>query len=375
MGVEKPTHRLALCIISLAHRHFLSKGCKELLSAAGGFHHKEPRYVYISHNGQRQRIAPCTGRCPPSRAIPPHNLPSDFDGQIPITDPHRPRFPFRRPRSGQMDRRSNCSARRLHRRTYASERALKRETALMIWWAIGWGGWVDSQMLHTMRRCSARGARDVLAAAASRGWLECRYVNSRRAVYRVSEVARIAAAAELGIPQLARLVGFRAKIADGQFVQPNGWPHAREAAIATSKIAKLYLPEYPIEPHWVFPMGLLPQDTLDKTPDAMLIGMDFCAAFEYERSRKSGRQKRKHSTWETLERYIREVSAGTARFYENEVTEIVIAPHDRCAKELERHLHAHCSVMATEHDQVIRWGWYYKDKLELCEEAPGDSCE
>lgn len=251
---------------------------------------------------------------------------------------------------------------------------MKRETALMIWWAVGWGGWIDSQMLYTMRHCCPRGARDVLAAAASRGWLASRFVNSRCAVYRVTEVGRIAAAADLRIPQLAKLTGFRAKIANGQFVLPNGWPHAREAAIATTKIAKLYLPDYPIEPHWVIPMCLLPQNTLEKTPDAMLIGMDFCMAFEFERSRKSGHQKRKHSTWDTLERYIGEVSAGEARFYDNEVTEVVIEAHERCAAELKRHLDKHCGAMATERDQVIRWGWLYNGKLEWREALPEESC-
>lgn len=245
----------------------------------------------------------------------------------------------------------------------------------MVWWAIGWGGWIDGKMLSTMRRCSPRGARDVLAAAASRGWLECRYANCRCAVYRVSEVGRIAAAAELQLPSLAKLEGFRAKTADGEFVLPGGWPHAREAAISTAKLAQLYLPHLPIGPDWVFPMCLLPQVALEKTPDAMLEGLDFCMAFEYERSRKSGRAKLGHATWATLERYIAEISAGTAFFRGNQITEIVIEAHDRCAVELKRHLHKHCGVMATEREQTIKWNWFCKGNLVSCEALPGEHCD
>lgn len=252
---------------------------------------------------------------------------------------------------------------------------MRRETALLIWWAVGWGGWIDSQMLHTMRRCAPRGARDVLAAATKRGWLRCHYPNPRRAVYQATEVARIAAAAELELPSLAKQEGFRAKTADGQFVLPGGWPHAREAAISTAKLAKLYLPYLPIGPEWVFPMCLLPQVPLEKTPDAILQGMDFCMAFEYERSRKSGRGKPNHATWATLERYIGEISAGTAYFRGNQLTEIVIEAHTRCAAELRRHLDKHCGAIATERDQVIEWGWYRKGRVERCMALPAEPCD
>lgn len=247
---------------------------------------------------------------------------------------------------------------------------MKCDTALMIWWAVGWGGWIDGKMLSTMRHCSPRGARDVLAAAASRGWLRCQYPHPRRAIYQVTEVARIAAAAELGMPQLAKLAGFRAKTADGRFVLPGGWPHAREAAIGAAKLAKLYLPRNPIHPDWVIPMCLLPQNTLEKTPDAILIGMDFCAAYEYERSRKSGSEKGRHTTWATLERYLGDVSEGLALFEDVKVTEVVIEPHERCAAELQRHLTKHCGKMATKRDLVVRWNWYYKGKLEPREATP-----
>ena len=252
---------------------------------------------------------------------------------------------------------------------------MRRETALLIWWAVGWGGWIDGKMLSSMRRCSPRGARDVLAAAASRGWLQGHYVNSRCVMYRATEIARIAAAAELQAPSIAKLQGFRAKIADGQFVPPGGWPHAREAAIATAKLAEIYRPYFPIEPYWVIPMCLLPQVTLEKTPDAMLIGQDYCTAFEYERSRKTGRAISKHSTWVTLERYIGDVSEGRARFYENQVTDIIIQPHNRCAGELKRHLDKHCGAMATERDQIIKWGWLYDGSLERREALPGEPCD
>lgn len=252
---------------------------------------------------------------------------------------------------------------------------MRHETALMVWWAVGWGGWIDSQMLYTMRRCSPRGARDVLAAAASRGWLRCHYSNARRAVYQVTEVARIAAAAELELPSLAKLEGFRAQTADGQFVLPGGWPHARAAAIGTAELAELYLPHWAIGPDWVFPMCLLPQVPLEKTPDAILEGMDFCMAYEYERSRKPGRDKRRHATWATLERYIGDISAGTAYFRGNQISEIVIEAHERCAAELRRHLDKHCGAMATKRNQVIEWGWYCKGTVERSMALPEEPCD
>jgi len=247
---------------------------------------------------------------------------------------------------------------------------MMRETALMIWWAVGWGGWIDGRMLSTMRRCSPRGARDVLAAAVKRGWLTCHYVNSRCALYRVTEAGRMMASGELQMPFLKQLDRFRASTANGEFVPPVGWPHAREAAIATTEIAKVLLPEYDIEPHWVFPMCQLRRMKGQKTPDAMLVGANFCVAHEYERSRKPGREKERHSTWETLERYMWDVSMGAVCFGDEKVTEVVITPHKLCANELDRHIRRHCGAKATKFGEVLKWGWHTNGVIESREVLP-----
>lgn len=252
---------------------------------------------------------------------------------------------------------------------------MNRATALMIWWALGWGGWIDCRMLAAMRRCSPRGARDVLAAAARRGWLRCHYVNSRCAMYQVAEAGRIMASVQLQMPFLRKLKGFRACTKNGRFAPPTDWRHAREASIATAELAKIYLPEYEIEPHWVIPMCQLRKIPHEKTPDAMLIGLNFCAAHEYERSRKSGREKKNHATWETLERYLVSVSAGAIRFGDETVTEVVITPNDRHAKELDRHIRKHCGAMAKKFDQVVKWGWYVGGVIDWREVVPDDAAE
>lgn len=247
---------------------------------------------------------------------------------------------------------------------------MQYETALMLWWAVGWGGWIDCRMLATMRGCSLRGARDVLASATRRGWLRCHYVNSRCALYRVTVAGRMMASIKLEMPFLARLQPFNARKVDGEFAPPTGWLHAREASIATIRLAKIILPDYDIEPHWVFPMCQLRVAKGQKTPDAILVGIDFCYAHEYERSRKPGREKKNHATWETLERYIFDVSAGAVRFGDNLVTNVIITPNERHADELDRHLRKNCGDKATELYEIMEWGWYVGGVLDWRKAEP-----
>lgn len=252
---------------------------------------------------------------------------------------------------------------------------MRYPTALMLWWAVGWGGFIDCKMLSVMRGCSSRGARDVLAAAARRGWLRCHYVNKRCAIYQVTQAGRIMAACQLNLPFLTKIGDFKPRRVDGHFAPPEGWLHAREAATTLAKLCRLVLPEYPIEPHWVFPMCQLRHAAHQKTADAILVGANFLYAFEYERSRKTGRETSKHSNWATLERSIKEVSQGAAVFGSGHITDVIVAPAGRVAEALERHLEKYSRAVAKDLHEVIKWGWFYNGALVWRKVKPRELCD
>lgn len=245
-------------------------------------------------------------------------------------------------------------------------------TATLIWWAAGWGGWLDSAVLVAFRGCSERGARDVLSAAADRGWLQRHYLNNRRVIYQITTAARLMAEAVLRRDGICRADNFRARSVDGKFVPPSGWLHARNAAIAAAQIARSFDPDG-VDRYHITPMCYLPQVEGERTPDALIfIGTQY-VALEYERTRKTGHEKRWHSTWETLERYIADVSCGEVKFSDDLVGQVVVAPHDQCADELERHIDKHCSTLARKRTHLIHWGWLRHGEIDWRYAVPSPS--
>lgn len=245
-------------------------------------------------------------------------------------------------------------------------------TAILIWWTAGWGGWLNSAMLAAFRGCSERGARDVLSAAADRGWLRRHYLNNRRVIYQITTAARIMAEGVLGRRDIRRADNFRARSVDGKFVPPGGWLHASNAAIAAAQVARFFDPNG-VDGYHVIPMCYLPQVEGEKTPDALIfIGHEY-VALEYERSRKTGHEKRWHSTWETLERYIADVSCGEVEFSGGRVGQVVVAPHDQCVDELERHIDRQCTALARKRAHVIHWGWFRNGVIDWRSTAPAPS--
>jgi len=230
------------------------------------------------------------------------------------------------------------------------------DTAKMLWWAIGWGGYIDAKMLSSMRGSSMRGARDALSAAVERGWLRCWYVHERCAIYQVTDAGR-AMCISMGMPVTNTRDGLRHKIVDGKFVPSRLWEHARQAAIFTAGFVGAFLSVEVIGPDMVVPMFLIGQQAGQKTPDCMLTDSKYAIAIEFERSQKRGRQAR-HRNWMTLAKFIGDVAADEVKFRGVPVKQIVVAYAAEIAVEIRETLDRYCGEVANWRHKSLWWTWF-----------------
>lgn len=232
---------------------------------------------------------------------------------------------------------------------------MRQETALVVWWALGWGGYIDAAMLSAMRCCSMRGARQTLSVAADNGWFRCWYVHERCAIYEVTDAGR-AMSVSMRMP-VASIGGLRHRIVDGRFVPSKNWAHARQAAISTAKYIYERFSEASITPDWVIPMFLIGQQTGQKSPDCILLGSDSAIAIEYERSQKRGRQAR-HRNWMTLAKCIGDVAGADMNFRGLPISEIVVAYSADSAPDLRETLERYCREVADWLHKPLWWTWF-----------------
>ena len=233
---------------------------------------------------------------------------------------------------------------------------MRQETAIVVWWAIGWGGCIDASMLSAMRRCSMRGARETLSVAADHGWFRRWYIHKRCVIYQVTDAGR-AMCISMGMPVPTSGKGLQHRIVDGKFIPSKNWEHARQAAIATAKYIEERFWGAPITPDWVVPMFLIGKQDGQKTPDCMLVGSDQAIALEFERSEKRGRQAH-HRNWMTLAHYIGAVSADEVQFQGVPIKEVVVAHTPEIAAELRRTLDRYCRDITKWRHKSLWWTWF-----------------
>lgn len=230
------------------------------------------------------------------------------------------------------------------------------DTAKMLWWAIGWGGYIDAKMLSSMRGSSMRGARDALSAAVERGWLRRWYVHERCAIYQVTDAGRaMCISMEMPVPNTRD--GLRHRIVEGKFVPSRLWEHARRAAIFTAGFVSAFLGVEAIGPDMVVPMFLIGQQAGQKTPDCILTDSNSAIAIEYENSQKRGRQAR-HRNWMTLAKFIGDVAAHEVKFRGVPVKRIVVAYSAEIEVEIRKTLKRYCREIANWRHRALWWTWF-----------------